>query len=34
LGLELLTVEVISPLAASDSPVAHRTVPCILTWQF
>jgi hypothetical protein len=33
-GLELLTVEVICPLAAPDSPVAHRTVRCVLTLQF
>jgi hypothetical protein len=32
-GLELLTVEVFCPLAASDSPVAHRTVRCVLTLQ-
>jgi hypothetical protein len=33
-GLELLTVEVFCPLAASDSLVAHRTVQCVLTLQF
>jgi hypothetical protein len=33
-GLELLTVEVFYPLAAPDSPVAHRTVRCVLTLQF
>jgi hypothetical protein len=33
-GLEFLNVEVLCPLAASDSPVAHRTVWCILTLQF
>jgi hypothetical protein len=32
--LELLTIEVLCPLAAPDSPVAHWTVPCILTLQF
>jgi hypothetical protein len=32
-GLELLTVEVVCPLAAPDIPVAHRTVRCILTLQ-
>jgi hypothetical protein len=32
-GLELLTVEVFCPLAAPDSPVAHRTVWCVLTLQ-
>jgi hypothetical protein len=33
-GLELLTIEVLCPDAASDSPVAHRTVWCVLTLQF
>jgi hypothetical protein len=32
-GLELLTVEVFCPLAAPDSPVAHRTVRCVLNLQ-
>jgi hypothetical protein len=30
-GLEWLTVEVLCPLAPLDSPVAHRTVWCVLT---
>jgi hypothetical protein len=30
-GLERLTVEVFCPLAAPDSPVAHRIVQCVLT---
>jgi hypothetical protein len=34
LGLELLTIEVLCPLAAPDSPVAHWTVWCVLTLQF
>jgi hypothetical protein len=33
-GLERLTVEVLCLLAAMDSPVAHRTVRCVLTLQF
>jgi hypothetical protein len=33
-GLERLTVEVLCLLAAHDSPVAHRTVRCVLTLQF
>jgi hypothetical protein len=33
-GLERLTVEVLCPLAAPDSSVAHRTVQCVLTLQF
>jgi hypothetical protein len=33
-GLERLTVEVLCPLAALDSPVAHRTVRCVLTSRF
>jgi hypothetical protein len=33
-GLEWLTIEVICPLVASDSPVAHRTVWCVLTLHF
>jgi hypothetical protein len=33
-GLERLFVEVLCPLAAPDSPVAHRTVRCVLTLQF
>jgi hypothetical protein len=32
-GLERLTVEVLCPFAASDSPVTHRTVRCVLTSQ-
>jgi hypothetical protein len=32
-GLELLTVEVVYPFGAPDSPVAHRTVLCDLTSQ-
>jgi hypothetical protein len=32
-GLELLTVEVLCPLVAPDSPVAHRTVRCVLSLQ-
>jgi hypothetical protein len=32
-GLELLTVEVVCPLAAPDIPVAHWTVRCILMLQ-
>jgi hypothetical protein len=30
-GWELLTVELFCPLTSSDSPVAHRTVRCVLT---
>jgi hypothetical protein len=30
-GLERLTIEVLCPLVAPDSPVAHRTVRCVLT---
>jgi hypothetical protein len=30
-GLERLTVEVLCPLVAPDSPVTHRTVRCVLT---
>jgi hypothetical protein len=33
-GLELLIVKVLCPLAALDSPVAHRTVRCVLTSDF
>jgi hypothetical protein len=33
-GLERLTVKVLCPLAAQDSPVAHHTVWCVLTLQF
>jgi hypothetical protein len=33
-GLEQLTIEVFCPLAAPDSPVAHRIVLCVLTLQF
>jgi|SRR5690242_9044448 hypothetical protein len=32
-SLELLTVEVVCPFAAPDSPVAHRTVRCDLSSQ-
>jgi hypothetical protein len=32
-GLELSTVEVLCPLAAPDSPMAHRKVRCVLTLQ-
>jgi hypothetical protein len=32
-GLELLTVEVVYPFGAPDSPVAHRIVRCDLTSQ-
>jgi hypothetical protein len=32
-GLELPTVEVLCPLPALDSPVAHRTFRCVLTLQ-
>jgi hypothetical protein len=32
-GLKRLTVEVLCPLAALDSPVAHRTVRCVPTSQ-
>jgi hypothetical protein len=33
-GLEQLTVEVLCPLASTDSPVAHWIVRCVLTLQF
>jgi hypothetical protein len=33
-GLERLNVEVLCPLAAPDSLVAHWTVQCVLTSQF
>jgi hypothetical protein len=33
-SLEMLTVEVLCPLTAPDSPVAYQTVQCILTSQF
>jgi hypothetical protein len=32
-GLEQLTVEDPCPLVASDSPVAHQIVRCVLTSQ-
>jgi hypothetical protein len=32
-GLGRLTIEVLCPLAAPDSPVAHRIVRCVLTSQ-
>jgi hypothetical protein len=32
-GLELLTIEVLCPLAAPDNLVAHRTIRCVLTLQ-
>jgi hypothetical protein len=33
-GLEWLTIEVLCPIVAPDSPVAQRTVRCVLTSQF
>jgi hypothetical protein len=33
-GLERLTVEVLCPLVAPDSLVAHRIFRCVLTSQF
>jgi hypothetical protein len=32
-GLELLTIEVLCPLVAPNSPVVHQTVRCVLTLQ-
>jgi hypothetical protein len=32
--LERLTIEVLCPLAAPDSPVAHRIIRFVLTLQF